>query len=35
MKTRKLNTDEWIFIAVFIVTLLIAIAVGIHYFQNL
>jgi hypothetical protein len=35
MKTRKLNTEEGIFIAVVIITLLIAIAVGVYYFKNL
>jgi hypothetical protein len=35
MKARKVNKEEWTFIAVAIITLLIAAAVGIHYFQNL
>ncbi len=30
-----LNTEDWLFVAGAVVTLLIAIAVGIHYFQNL
>jgi hypothetical protein len=30
-----LNTGDWLYVAGAFITLLIAIAVGIHYFQNL